>query len=193
MGLYRRNGHAGDGGDIGQVHLLDKTHQENAALLAGEFLQGFVDHLYSFSGDQLRFGRAFAAGQVLAHVAGIDRAGRSRLPEAKFLALGVVAHQVERDPHQPGAYAAIATKLVSGQMSLEETILGDRFRRITVWDGERDKAEYLAKAILNLREIQEEIERAGSEIKRELISWNIQLADTRSRYPYYRNTRFRMR
>ena len=57
----------------------------------------------------------------------------------------------------------------------------------------RDKAEYLAKAILNLREIQEEIERAGSEIKRELISWNIQFADTRSRYPYYRNTRFRMR
>src|SRR4029077_8204934 len=132
MGLYRPNGHAGDGGDIGQVHLLDKTHQENAALLAGEFLQGFVDHLHSFSGDQLRFGRAFAAGQVLAHVAGIDRIGRGRLPEAKFLALGVVAYQVERDPHQPGGYAAIAAKLISSQVSLEQAILGDRLRCITV-------------------------------------------------------------
>jgi hypothetical protein len=31
----------------------------------------------------------------------------------------------------------------------------------------RDKAEYLAQAILNLRDIQTEIESAGNEIKRE--------------------------
>jgi hypothetical protein len=31
----------------------------------------------------------------------------------------------------------------------------------------RDKAEYLAQAILNLRDIQEEIERAGSELKQQ--------------------------
>jgi len=31
----------------------------------------------------------------------------------------------------------------------------------------RDKAEYLAKAILNLRDIEEEIERAGIELKQE--------------------------
>ena len=59
----------------------------------------------------------------------------------KFLALGVVAHQIERDPHQPGADAAIATKLISSQMGLEQAILGNRLRRVTIGEREGDKAE----------------------------------------------------
>ena len=139
MGLHRRDGHAGAGGDLGQVHLFDKTHKENAALLAGKFPQRFVDHLHSFSRDQLCFGRRSAACQMLAYLAGVNRTDRGRLPEAEFLALRMVAHQVERDPHQPGADAAIAAKLVPSQMSLEQAVLGNRLGRIPVCEEKATK------------------------------------------------------
>jgi len=55
----------------------------------------------------------------------------------------VIANQVECDPHQPGAYAAIAAKLIAREMSLEEAILGNGIGGITVGDGERHELEHL--------------------------------------------------
>ena len=46
-------------------------------------------------------------------------------PESKLQGLGMVTDQIEGNPHQPGADAAIAAKLMSGVVRLEEAILGN--------------------------------------------------------------------
>ena len=80
---------------------------------------------------------------MLAQILGIDRSCGSLLPETKFLALSVIANQIEGDPHQPCAYAAIASKLISAEMSLEKAILSDRFSSIAVCNRESHKTEHL--------------------------------------------------
>src|SRR5437868_11598895 len=143
MCLYGRHGHSGGCSYIRYIHFCDEAHQEYAALLRGKLLKRLVDHFHSFFGDQLDFGRALSAHQMLAQIVGIDRSCGSRLPETKFLALSVIANQIEGDPHQPCAYAAIASKLISGEMSFEKAILGNGLSSIAVCNRESHKTEHL--------------------------------------------------
>src|SRR6476660_7895720 len=108
-----------------------------------------MNHLNPLPGDQLGFRGPGAAGQVLAHILGINRGGGCFSPETEFLALGVVGNKVESDPNQPGTYAAIATKRIAGQMSSEETILGDRVRGIAVRDRKSHEPEHLRLVLPN--------------------------------------------
>ena len=84
-----------------------------------------------------------AAGKVLAQILSIDCRGRGIFPETKLLALGVIANQIESDPHQLRADAAIPAKLIPGKVSLQEAVLGNRLGCISVRNGERHEPEHL--------------------------------------------------
>src|ERR1700727_2893595 len=103
----------GDAGDLRELKLLKKPEKEDASLTLRELPNTLPHQSHLFAGDQARLKRTIAMWNVGSDVGHIDSRVRDPLPEAETVGPGVIAYQVQRDPHQPGRYRTIAAEAVA--------------------------------------------------------------------------------
>src|SRR5260370_41468043 len=102
MALDGADGQAGDDGDLGEFELFDEAEHKDASLTLGELGDSVPDALHLIFSDEACLGGAVAVRDVLGDLRPIDGVGGGALPEAEASGAGVVAKEVEGDPHEPG-------------------------------------------------------------------------------------------
>ena len=135
------DGQAGDGGDLGELELFDETEEEDAALALGELGDGVPDESQLLVGDEAGFGGAFAVGNVRGDVGDVDGGGRGALPEAEAFGAGVVADEIEGEPHEPGGDGTVGAEAGAGGPGAEEGLLGEGLGEVAVADGGEEETE----------------------------------------------------
>ena len=76
------------------------------------------------------------------NVGHIDCRLRDPLPEAKAIGSGVVANQVQSNPHQPRQDRAVSPKTIAGRPGTDKGVLRQRLGEIAVADRDQVEAEY---------------------------------------------------
>jgi len=140
MAFDGTDGQAGDVGNFGELELFDETEEKDAALALGELADGLPYESQLLVGDEAGFRRAFAVGNVRGDFRYIEGSGRSALPEAKALGTGVVADEIEGEPHEPGGDGTVGAEAGAGGPGAEEGFLCEGLGEIGVADGGEKKA-----------------------------------------------------
>jgi hypothetical protein len=129
----------GDAGDLGELKLLQKPEKEDASLALRELRNTLPHQGHLFAGDQARLKRTIAMRNVGRDVGYINGRVRNPFPEAETVGSRVIAHQVQRDPHQPGRDRTITAEAVARRPRSYKRVLGQRLRYIAIPD--RDQME----------------------------------------------------
>jgi len=139
MGLDGADWQAGDAGNLGELKLLQKAEKKDAPLTVRELRYAIPNDSHLLAGDEARLERTVAMRNVRGDVGYIDGRLRDSLPEAETVGSGVIADQVQGDPHQPGRDGAIASKAAARRPGPDEGVLGKSLGHIAVAD--RDEME----------------------------------------------------
>src|SRR5580700_9348152 len=115
MSLDRANRKAGDVGYLRQLQLLEEAEEEDVSLTLGELRDALPDQRHLFAGDEARLERAVAVWNVGGDVGDVNCSLRDSFPETKTVGPGVVANEIQRDPHEPGRDGAISSKGMAGR------------------------------------------------------------------------------
>src|SRR5271170_5100423 len=128
-----------DAGDLGELKLLEKPEKEDASLTLREFRNTLPHQGHLLAGDQARLKRTVAMRNVRRDVGYVNGCIRHPLPEAETVCSGVIANQVQCNPHQPGRDRAIAAEAAARRPRSDEGVLGQSLRHIAIPD--RDQME----------------------------------------------------
>ena len=141
MGFYGADGQAGDVGDLGELELIEEAQQKDIALALGELSDALPDEGELFVRDESRLERAVAVGDVRGDIRDIDGGLGDALPEAEAVGPGVVADEIQGDPHEPGRDGAVSTEAGAGVPGAHKGVLRQRLGHVAVADGDEMEAE----------------------------------------------------
>jgi hypothetical protein len=83
-------------------------------------------------------------GNVRGDLGDVDCGGRGALPEAEAFGAGVVADEIEGEPHEPGGDGAVGTEAGAGGPGAEKGLLGESLGEVAVTDrGEEESVDAL--------------------------------------------------
>lgn len=122
--------------DFEDIQVLQKPEKENSALSLRESFRRFPNGLNLFvHRSPLLWGDT-----SIRPIMNLSTVHPLRFfPELKAPVLYVIAHQVDRNSHQPRMHAAVPAKQSSASVSIPETILCQRFGQIYVtYRGEQE-------------------------------------------------------
>src|SRR5438876_178943 len=141
MGLDGADRQSGYAGDFRQFQLLEEAKKKYTSLPIGELRDALPNQRHLLAGDEARLQRAVAMRNVRRDVGHVDRGLRDPFPEAKAVSPGVIANQVQSDPHQPCRDRAVSPKGLAGGPGADKCVLGQRLGDITVTDRNQMEAK----------------------------------------------------
>src|SRR5271155_4380159 len=125
MSFDGADGKAGDVCYLRQLKFLEEAEKEDISLTLGELRDALPDQRHLFARDKARLKRAVAVRNVGGDVGDVDGCLRDSFPEAKPVGPGVVADQIQCDPHEPCRDGTVSTKGMPGGPSADESVLGE--------------------------------------------------------------------
>jgi hypothetical protein len=145
-GSFRR---AQNGGDLEQIHVLDKPKHEDGALSFREFPGCRPYRLKLFLEKGGRFRGRISRGQEVPEFVHANRGGLGTLPELKTTATRQVANEICGDLHKPGLDCGIAAESIPMTKSTDEAILSQALRVVSIAQGRENEPEYDGSIELN--------------------------------------------
>src|ERR1700679_152921 len=141
MSLDGADWQTSDGGDLGELKLVQEAQQKDVPLAFGELGNALPYQGQLLVGDQARLQRAVAVRDVRRNIRDIDSGLGHALPEAKAVGPGMVADEIQGNPHQPRRDGAVAAEAGAGVPCPQKSILRERLGNVAVADGDQVKAE----------------------------------------------------